>query len=79
MFFVRVKWCVWVSDLRARVRYLFEPAEIDCYTGLVSTRGVAEVRPESFDRPAKGMARTTRTRVNVGIGLRYLVRGDGRH
>lgn len=42
------------------IRYRFKPAQIDCYTSLVSARGVTEVRPESFDHPTKGMACTLR-------------------
>ena len=78
MFLFWVKRRVRISNLNARVRYLFEPAEIDCYTSLVSTRGVAEVASESFDHSTKGMACAARTRVNVGIDLGYFVRGDGR-
>ena len=48
LFLFWVKRCVWISDLHARVRYLFEPAEIDRYAGLVSTCSVAEVAPESL-------------------------------
>src|SRR5665647_1197171 len=78
LFVFRVERSVWISDLDAWVRYRFKPAQIDCYTSLVSARGVTEVRPESFDHSTKGVACTARARVNVGIGLSHFVRGDGR-
>jgi hypothetical protein len=67
-----------VADLLARIRYFLEPAEINRYAGFVGAGGIAEVASESLDHSTKGVACTARARVNVGIGLGYFVRSDGR-